>query len=97
MDKGRVAIVTGGGQGIGKAIVKRLLVDGWRVVFAEMDAEAGRETLEEYHGLGESVFMHADISDEAAVKTVVKETVASFRRVNALINPWPSVSGRMCG
>jgi len=86
MDKGRVAIVTGGGQGIGKAIVKRLIEDGLRVVVAEMDEEAGRETLREYHDLGESVFMHADISDEAAVKAVVRETVASFRRVDALIN-----------
>jgi NAD(P)-dependent dehydrogenase (short-subunit alcohol dehydrogenase family) len=86
MDKGRVAIVTGGGQGIGKAIVKRLLGDGLRVVIAEIDEEAGRETLEEYHGLGECIFMHADISDEAAVKAVVRETIASFRRVDALIN-----------
>ena len=86
MDKGKVAIVTGGGQGIGKAIVKRLLEGGLRVVIAEMDEEAGRETLEEYHVLGECVFMQADISDEAAVKAVVRETVASFRRVDALIN-----------
>jgi len=86
MDKGKVAIVTGGGQGIGKAIVKRLLEGGLRVVIAEMDEGAGRETLEEYHVLGECVFMQADISDEAAVKAVVRETVASFRRVDALIN-----------
>lgn len=86
MDKERVAIVTGAGQGIGTAIVKRLLKEGLRVVIAEMDEEAGRETLEEYHGLGECVFMHADISDEAAVKAVVMETVASFRRVDVLIN-----------
>ena len=86
MDKGRVAIVTGGGQGIGKAVVKRLLEDGLRVVIVDMDEEAARETLDEYHGLGECVFMHADISDEALVKTVVRETVASFRRVDALIN-----------
>ncbi len=86
MDKGRVAIVTGGGQGVGKAIVKRLLSDGLRVVIAEMDEEAGRETLEEYHGLGECVFMHADISEEATVKAVVRETVASFRRLDVLIN-----------
>jgi len=86
MDKGRVAIVTGGGQGIGKAVVKRLLGDGLRVVIVDKDEEAARETLQEYHGLGECVFMHADISDEAAVRTVVRETVASFRRVDALIN-----------
>lgn len=86
MDKGKVAIVTGGGQGIGKAIVKRLLLDGLRVVIVDMDEEAGRETLEEYHDLGDCVFMNADISAEAAVKAVVRETVASFRRVDVLIN-----------
>jgi NAD(P)-dependent dehydrogenase (short-subunit alcohol dehydrogenase family) len=86
MDKGRVAIVTGGGQGIGKAIVKRLLDQAWRVVIAEMDEEAGRATLEEYHLLGESVFMHVDISDEAAVRAAVRETIASFRRLDALVN-----------
>ena len=86
MDKARVAIVTGGGQGIGKGIVKRLLEDGLRVVFVEMDEEAGRETLQEYHGLGDCVYMHADISDEAAVKTVVKETIKCFRQLDALIN-----------
>lgn len=37
MDKERVAIVTGGGQGIGRAMVKRLIEDGRRVVIAEMD------------------------------------------------------------
>jgi NAD(P)-dependent dehydrogenase (short-subunit alcohol dehydrogenase family) len=83
---GKVAIVTGGGQGIGKAIVKRLLEDGLRVVIVEMDEEAGRETLQEYYDLGEAVFMHADVSDEAAVKTVIRETVVSFRRLDAVIN-----------
>ena len=86
MDTGKVAIVTGGGQGIGKAIVKRLLDDGFKVVIADIDEEAGRETLEEYHGLGDLVFMHADIADEAAVKAVVKETIACFRRMDALVN-----------
>ncbi len=86
MDRGKVAIVTRGGQGIGKAIVKRLLEDGLRVVIAEVDEEAGREILEEYQGLGESVFMRVDISKEADVKALVRETVASFRRLDALIN-----------
>ncbi|MHB8881458.1 MAG: glucose 1-dehydrogenase [Thermodesulfovibrionales bacterium] len=86
VDKKKVVLVTGGGQGIGKAVVKRLLEDGLVVVIAEMDEESGRETLQEYQGLGEAVFMHADVSDEAAVKAVVRETVALFRRVDALIN-----------
>jgi NAD(P)-dependent dehydrogenase (short-subunit alcohol dehydrogenase family) len=86
MEKGKVAIVTGGGRGIGKAVVKKLLQDGWRVVFAEMDAEAGRETLQEYHSLGELVFIHADVSSETAVNAIIKETVDTFRRIDALIN-----------
>jgi len=85
-DKSRVAIVTGGGQGIGKAIVKRLLGDGLRVAIVEMDEEAGRETLQEYHSIGECIFIHADISNEVMVKAVVRETIASFRRLDALIN-----------
>ena len=86
MNKGRVAIVTGGGQGIGKALVKRMIEDGLRVVIAEMDEEAGRETLEEYYGLGDYIFVHADISDEASVKAVLKETIASYRRLDVLVN-----------
>jgi len=86
MEKRKVAVVTGGGQGIGKAIVKKLLQVGWRVVFAEMDAEAGRETLQEYHSLGELVFIHADISDETAVKAIINETAETFKRIDTLIN-----------
>ena len=41
---GKVGLVTGGGQGIGKGIVKRLLEEGMSVVIAEIDEEAGRET-----------------------------------------------------
>jgi NAD(P)-dependent dehydrogenase (short-subunit alcohol dehydrogenase family) len=86
LNKRKVAIVTGGGQGIGKAIVKRLLENRLCVVLAEIDREAGRETLEEYHSLGQCVFMHADITDEAAVKAVVRETVDCFGRLDAMIN-----------
>jgi NAD(P)-dependent dehydrogenase (short-subunit alcohol dehydrogenase family) len=40
----KAAIVTGGGQGIGKAIAKRLLQNGMQVIIAEPDQEAGEET-----------------------------------------------------
>jgi NAD(P)-dependent dehydrogenase (short-subunit alcohol dehydrogenase family) len=86
MNRKKVAIVTGGGQGIGKAIVKRFLIDGWRVVIAEMDSEAGREALHEYHSLGEAMLIHADISDEVTVKGMISETISSFRHLDALIN-----------
>ncbi len=43
--KGKAGVVTGGGQGIGKGIVKRLLEEGMSVVIAEIDEEAGQGVL----------------------------------------------------
>jgi NAD(P)-dependent dehydrogenase (short-subunit alcohol dehydrogenase family) len=86
MNKRRVAVITGGGQGIGKAITKRLIEDDYKVVMVDTDEEAGRETLQEYHCLGDIVFIHADISDESAVKAIINETISSFRHLDVLIN-----------
>lgn len=65
--KGKVAIVMGGGQGIGKAIAKRFLEEGLKVVIAELDQEAGQETEAEYSSLGEIKFIPTDIANEATV------------------------------
>ena len=87
MDPARnCAIVTGGGQGIGRATVKRLLEDGWAVVIAELDPEAGVETADEYRGLGPVAFHETDVADEASVAAMVEAAVARFGRLDALIN-----------
>jgi FlaA1/EpsC-like NDP-sugar epimerase len=52
----KAAIVTGGGQGIGKAIVKRFLQEGMNVAIADIDEEAGKETEAEYKHLGSPWF-----------------------------------------
>jgi NAD(P)-dependent dehydrogenase (short-subunit alcohol dehydrogenase family) len=49
---GKVAVVTGAGQGIGKGIAKRLLEEGMSVVIADIDAEAGNEAAGELEALG---------------------------------------------
>jgi NAD(P)-dependent dehydrogenase (short-subunit alcohol dehydrogenase family) len=49
--KGRVAIITGVGQGIGKGMVAHFLRSGMKMAIAEMDTEAGRETEAEYRGI----------------------------------------------
>jgi NAD(P)-dependent dehydrogenase (short-subunit alcohol dehydrogenase family) len=82
----RVAVVTGGGQGIGKAIAQRLLRDGMAVVLAEMDAEAGRETEVECREIGEVVFIAADVSKEEDVRRLMEETERRFGRLDVLVN-----------
>ncbi len=81
-----VAVVTGGGQGIGRAVVRELLVRGAKVILAEVDAEAGRETVRDYLELGELRFVQADVSREDDVKRLVAETLSSFGGITFLVN-----------
>jgi len=79
----RVAIITGGAQGIGKAIAKRLLASGLVVVIADRDAEAGRETEAELRAAGAIGFVHADVSREEDVGQVVEAALKRFGRLGA--------------
>lgn len=83
---GKVAIVTGGAQGIGKAITLRLLQAGVSVMIADQDGEAGEETIAEYRDLGQVKFLQTDVSDEASVQSMTKETIAAFDRLDLLVN-----------
>jgi len=85
-NRGKVAVITGGGQGIGKAVARRLLESGMKVVIAEIDEEAGRETVEEFRDRGEIMFISADIADEKAVQSLISGTIHRFRKLDALIN-----------
>jgi len=82
----RVVIVTGGAQGIGKGIARSLLERGHQVIIADVDAEAGQETTEEYRGLGEIVFIETDVSNEGSVQRCVQRVVEKYGRIDALIN-----------
>lgn len=84
--RGKVAFVTGGGQGIGKGIARRLLEEGMQVAIAERDAEAGRETAAAYAGLGAIRFIQTDVSDAASVEAAVREAVETFGGLDALVN-----------
>lgn len=84
--QGKVAIVTGGGQGIGKAIAKKFLEKGLSVVIAEIDEEAGRETEAEYKPLGSIRFISTDVANEESVKNLIRETVNSFAQIDVLVN-----------
>lgn len=85
-DSGKVAIITGGGQGIGKAIARRLLRDGQSVVVADVDQEAGEETEKDLESLGKVKFIHADVAQERMVRDVVEQTMELLGRVDLVVN-----------
>ncbi|MCC6833057.1 MAG: SDR family oxidoreductase [Thermoleophilia bacterium] len=78
---GRVAIVTGAAQGIGRAIADKLAAEGARVVVADLNG-AGAEAAAPEGGLG----MKVDVSSEDDVKRMVADTVAHYGRLDALVN-----------
>ena len=77
----RVAIVTGGAQGIGKAIVDKLADEGAIVVVADINGD-GAERAAPDGGLG----LRIDVSQEDDVRRAVEETVARFGRLDILVN-----------
>ncbi len=82
----RAAIVTGGAQGIGKAIARRLLREGVSVLLADVDAGAGRETAREFAELGRVAFLRADASKERDAVRAVRAAQRRFGRLDYLVN-----------
>lgn len=80
----KVALVTGGGQGIGKGIAQRLVRDGMRVIVADIDEEAAEETAAEYGA--SCIAVAVDVADEQAVAGVVHRIRARFGRLDVLVN-----------
>lgn len=83
---GKTALVTGGGQGIGRGVAAWLVEQGMHVVIAELDEEAGRETEEALRRNGPVRFVHTDVTDEASVASAVGAAVDAFGRLDALVN-----------
>jgi NAD(P)-dependent dehydrogenase (short-subunit alcohol dehydrogenase family) len=85
-NEGKVTIITGGGQGIGKATAKHLLKQGCRLLIAEVDEEAGRETEQELKAIGAIRFLKTDVSREQDVIRLMEQTLNHFGRIDVLIN-----------
>jgi 3-oxoacyl-[acyl-carrier protein] reductase len=81
----RVAIVTGGAGGIGRAIAARLQRDGLRVALWDLDARAAREAAAALPD-GSAIGVHVDVTDEASVAAALQITLDRFGALHVLIN-----------
>jgi dihydroanticapsin dehydrogenase len=85
--KGKAALVTGGGAGIGLASALAFLREGARVVAADLSEEAGRAAVARAAGEGLDLgFVHGDVSREAEARLMVDETVRRLGRLDILFN-----------
>lgn len=82
--EGKVALVTGGASGIGRATAARLAAEGAQVVITDINEEAGRQAAKEIGG--ETVFLPHDVSDEESWQQVLGETLDRFGRLDVLVN-----------
>jgi NAD(P)-dependent dehydrogenase (short-subunit alcohol dehydrogenase family) len=83
----RTIIITGAGQGIGRATAHACVKAGMNVIIAEIDEEAGREAEQELVASGRAAAcIRTDVADEASVASMVAATVSRFGAVHALVN-----------
>jgi glucose 1-dehydrogenase len=85
--QGRVAIVTGGAQGIGAACARRLARDGAAVALWDLADAAGRALAAELEAAGQrAIYLQCDVSSKAQVDAALAQTLAAFGHVDALVN-----------
>ncbi|XOK63425.1 glucose 1-dehydrogenase [Paenibacillus elgii] len=83
----KVAAVTGGAQGIGKAVALEFVKAGYEVSVADTDKEAGMELMEQVRSLGgKGMFLPVDVAEETEVQRWFKLMLDDFGRIDVLVN-----------
>lgn len=83
---GKRGVVTGGAQGIGRAVVERLLRSGASVAIWDMDEAQARKTAQELAGSGKVIAVKADVTDWASIETATAETAKILGGIDLLVN-----------
>ncbi|MET0290665.1 MAG: SDR family oxidoreductase [Pseudoxanthomonas sp.] len=83
---GRVVLVTGGAQGIGRGIAQAVLGAGGRVAIGDLDVDAGKACLREWNRSGDALFRKLDVTSERSVAALVAATRKQFGRIDGLVN-----------
>ena len=93
--QGKIALVTGGGSGIGRATALKLAKEGAKVIIADYVPEGGERTVRMIEEAGgEASFVAADVSVTKQVEAMVAKTIASYGRIDCAFNN-AGIEGRM--
>ena len=85
--EGKVAVVTGGGRGIGRQVCLRLAREGAKIAIFDLEEDSSRKVVEEIESKGgEAFFIRVDVGELEQVDEAVKRVIDKFKRVDILIN-----------
>lgn len=84
---GKISVITGGGSGIGRATALAFAREGAKVVVADVIVDGGEETVQHIKGAGgEAIFVKTNVAEAAEVEALVKQTVATYGRLDCAFN-----------
>jgi 3-oxoacyl-[acyl-carrier protein] reductase len=85
--KGKKAIVTGAGQGIGRSVALKIAQEGGEVVVAEMNRDTGAQTAREVEDRGgKAIFVAVNVADQTSVQNMMNRVLSVWRSVDILVN-----------
>ena len=85
--KNKIAIITGGANGIGRATVETMAKEGAKIVFCDTNKNQGIKNQKRLNKMGlDTYFIHADVTKESNVKNVINYTIKNFKKIDILFN-----------